>query len=262
MRARPLLAVAIVTLVVAGSVDHVRALRAASPYALTLLAPRAASGDPLVDPSPVTGPVDRTGPLTITSDGALVVSQRPSDRPGNREATRVRLTDASGAPIRTRLEEISYDLHRIVPARPLARGLVRVSGIARVSSIRVVRGASRLATAPAIDRITNHRSPVDPAQPTGLMRERVVVTLRDPVPADATLLVARWFDWHDDEGGLYGAWTEVTQANGREVVLICANDARCGTGHVPRENERGELRWVDTNGRLSDAVTITVTTAR
>ncbi|MBN8609526.1 MAG: hypothetical protein J0L92_03020 [Deltaproteobacteria bacterium] len=51
-------------------------------------------------------------------------------------------------------------------------------------------------------------------------------------------------------------------ANGREVTLICANDMGCGAGHVPRENERGELRWVDTNGRLSDAVTITVTTAR
>ncbi len=55
-----------------------------------------------------------------------------------------------------------------------------------------------------------------------------------------------------------GAWTEVSGSTAREVELICATR---GDGSMGRANERGELRWVDANGRLSDATTITVTTA-
>lgn len=264
MRARSLVLASLVALGLVGVIGRAQALRAARPYALTLLSPGGTARAASDDPSPITdAPNASARGITIAPDGALVVSPRPADRAGNRDPARVRLTDASGAAIRTRVEEISYDLHRIVPLRPLPRGTVRVSGIARVSTLRVARGTARLSAAPAIDRIVNHRTPVDPAQPAAAMNERVVVSLREPAPAEAALLVARWVDWHDAEGGLYGAWTAIQPAGARELVLICTAGPPCVSrnGHVPRPDERGELRWVDANGRLSDATTITVTTS-
>ncbi len=259
MRTRTTLVALTLSLVLVGLAGRVEALRVARPYALSLLAPH---GPPRASDDPITGLPPAPSILTLASDGALVVSPQPATgRGGNRDPNAVRVMDASGAAIRTRVETIAPDLHRIVPTRRLASGTLRVTGIPGVRSLRVARGTPRVATAPSIDRVTNHRTPLDPAQPAGAMNERVVVSLREPPPAGAALLVARWVDWHDAEGGLYGAWAPVAAGTTGELVLICSAGPPCGArnGHIPRANERGELRWVDTNGRLSDATTITVT---
>jgi hypothetical protein len=226
------------------------ALRAAPPSRLELLgAPCGPLGEA---PSPQ---------ATISPDGALVVAARAASRAGNLDPHAVRVTDARGL-VQTRVEELAPDLFRIAPRRPFAPGTLELSGL-DVPRVRVARSGAA-PPPPAITAVTNHRTPVDPAQPSGAASERVSVTLREPAPAGVIALVARWVDWHDTEGGLYGAWTTLAPSASGELALVCTAELSCGDvhGHIPRENERGELRWVDSAGRLSPPVTITVTTTR
>jgi hypothetical protein len=238
--------------VAVSSTSH--ALRAARPYRLELLgAPRDPLGDEASSPN---------APLpTISPDGALVVTARVASRAGNRDPGAVRVTGARGV-VQTRVEEIAPGLFRIAPRRRFAPGTLELSGL-DVRRVRVARGGAA-PPAPAIAAVTNHRTPLDATRPSGAANERVSVTLREPAPPGAVALVARWVDWHDTEGGLYGAWTTLAPGVSGELALICTAGSSCGDvhGHIPRENERGELRWVDSAGRLSPPVTITVTTTR
>lgn len=235
----------------AGLASIAHALRAARPYRLELVG---APIDPLGDEPP------NALLATVSPDGALVVTARVASRAGNRDPRAVRITDARGV-VPTRLEELAPELFRIVPRRRLAPGTITLTGL-DVRRVRVARGGAA-PPAPAIASVTNHRTPLDPAQPSGAVRERVTIALREPVPAGVLVLVARWVDWHDAEGGLYGAWTTLAPGASGELALVCTAGLGCGDvhGHIPRENERGELRWVDSAGRLSPPTTITVATA-
>lgn len=231
------------------------ALRAARPYRLELLG---VVHDPLIDdPSPASAPLVEP---VLAPDGALVVTARPASRAGNRDPRAVRITDARGAVVTT-VEELAPELFRIVPRTRLRPGRLQITGL-DVARVRVADGGSA-PTAPAIASVVNHRTPLDPSQPSGAAQERVTISLREAAPAGVIAIVARWIDWHDSEGGLYGAWTTLAAGASGELALICTAELSCGDvhGHIPRQNERGELRYVDASGRLSPPTMVTVTTS-
>lgn len=247
------LLLALLLLLVPSAAGH--ALRRARPYRLELLG---VVHDPLIDdPSPSPAPLVEP---VIATDGALVVTARPAARGGNRDPRAVRITDARGA-VATTVEELAPELFRIAPRGRLRPGQLRITGL-DVARVRVARGGSA-PTAPAIASVVNRRTPLDPSQPSGAALERVTISLREAAPAGVIAIVARWIDWHDSEGGLYGAWTTLPPGASGELALICTAESSCGDvhGHIPRPDERGELRYVDTAGRLSPPTTITVATA-
>jgi hypothetical protein len=247
------LLLALLLLLVPSAAGH--ALRRARPYRLELLG---VVHDPLIDdPSPAAPPLAEP---VIATDGALVVTPRPAPREGNRDPRAVRITDARGA-VATTVEELAPELFRIAPRRRLRPGQLRIAGL-DVARVRVARGGSA-PTAPVLASVVNHRTPLDASQPAGPMQERVTVTLREAVPAGVIAIAARWVDWHDSEGGLYGAWRTLDPGASGELALICTAGLGCGDvhGHIPRQNERGELRYVDASGRLSPPTMVTVTTS-
>jgi len=230
----------LVTLAVIGvalAVPHAAALRAARPMRLELLAP---------------------APVPFPSDGALVLTDRVSDRPGNREPRAVRLAGPDGADVRLRIEELAPSLYRLAPARRLARGRHTLRGVGNATTLSASGRAGPRPPVPDVVSVLRTRRTV--TAPAGRGREgertfeleRVMVTLR-AIPAGAVAIFARWPDWHDDEGGRYGAWA-MLPAGATSIAIACtAEDAcGCGPGHIPRPGERGELRFIDAAGRVSD----------
>jgi hypothetical protein len=188
----------------------------------------------------------RALPATLPPDGGLVVSPRVADRAGNVEPRAVRMVGPDGASVQLRVEELAPQLYRIAPARRLARGRYTVRGIGSGAlAIRVSGAAGATFPAPDLDSVVRSRRSIGAAEV-----ERVTVTLRS-LPTEAVAIFARWPDWTDSEGGLYGAWTPLGDT--ASFALICTAEDRCGPGlgHIPRPRERGELRFVDAAGRVS-----------
>jgi len=217
------------------AVPDAAALRRAPPMRLELLAP---------------------APTPFPSDGALVLTDRVASRPGNREPRAVRLLDPDGAAVRLRFEELAPSLYRLTPARRLARGRHTLRGVGGLTSVTASgRGGARLPV-PEVVSVLRTRRTVGGAR-RGLEGDsaevqRVTVTLR-AVPTGAVALFARWPDWHDDEGGLYGAWAMLRPGETSVAIACTAEDlCGCGPGHIPRPGERGELRFVDAAGRISE----------
>jgi hypothetical protein len=207
-----------------------RALRAARPFRLELLAPL---------PSP------------FPPDGALVVAPLEAPRRGNAEPRAVRITGPDGARVAARVEELAPDLYRIVPARRLARGRHTVRGIGGGPVAFTVGAATGAApAAPSIRSVVRTRRSAGEGDAV-VQLERVDVALGASAPG-VLAIFARWLDWHDSEGGLYGAWT--TPRDAATFPLTCSAELECGSvhGHIPRPRERGELRAVDAAGRVSE----------
>lgn len=186
-------------------------------------------------------------PDALPPDGALVVTARFADRPGNTDPGAVRLVGPDGAPLALRVEELAPSLYRLVPSRRLARGRSTVRGIGEGPLALSVSGAAGVTPpAPDLGSVVRTSRTVG----GGAVLERVTVTLR-AIPPEAVAIVARWPDWNDSEGGVYGAWTTLGEAT--SFPLICTAEAECGPGigHIPRPRERGELRFVDAAGRIS-----------
>jgi hypothetical protein len=216
------------TLALAATAPSATALRRARPWRLELL---------------------RALPSAFPADGALLVAPQPADRPGNSDPAAVRLTSEGGAPIRLRVEELAPSLYRLVPTRRLARGRYTIRGIGATSlSMRVSGSVGGVCPTPELDSIVRARRT---APGTTVVIERITVTLR-ALPPDAVVVFARWPDWHDAEGGRYGAWAPLAGA-ATSFPLICTAEDRCGPGigHIPRPRERGELLFADAAGRVS-----------
>lgn len=237
-------------------------MRRSIPLALPALALLAASGALAQGGSMAQRPMQlrllATPPAPFPDDGAVVFYADFAARAGNLDPATVRVVGPGMRPVAMALEELAPGLHRLAPVGgTLPVGRVRVEGLGLETVMLDVQalGATAL-PAPVVRGATRtHRTVRDGLRAqfrAGPVRvERVTIALASRPPRLAGI-AARWTDWHDDEGGLYGAWAGVP-ASGLRVPLICSAEDDCGRvrGHLPRPRERGELRFVDDAGHLS-----------
>lgn len=201
-----------------------------------------------------------TLPDPFPDDGALVVRAAVASRPGNLDPAAVRVVGAGMRRVALEVEELAPGLFRVAPAdgARLPIGRVRVIGVGREErTLNVEASAAPPPPAPVVRRAARARRQVPVSVRGGggglLPVERVELTFA-ALPAGVVGLAARWPDWQDGDGALYGAWARVAAgARARRVPLICSPEDGCGDvgGHIPRPGERGEVRFVDAAGRVS-----------
>lgn len=203
--------------------------------------------------TPVT-PVVSTLPRT----GALIVTSAPCERGASRLP--VITSTFAGAPEALVDEVIAPGLHRRAPAGGFAPGVHTIEGVAPLPiGLTITDVEAPAPVSPSVRSIVRSarrvRVPTEEiGSRTRLARAlRITVSLRTPVPDGVVAILVRWTGWTDDEGGVYGAWTEVEPGD-RRFVLVCDAEDDCdgGHGHLPRADERFVARFVDVNGQLSE----------
>lgn len=195
---------------------------------------------------------------TIPRSGALIVTRAPCGESSSR--ARAITSTFAGTTETLEDEEIAPGLHRRAPASGFAPGVHTIEGLWHAPTGLTVTDAIEAAPAPPAVRSLARserrvRVPLDEIGPrTAWARpDRITMTLRLPVPSGVVAILVRWSDWHDAQGGVYGAWTAVAPRE-RRFVLICEAEDGCHRSHgqLPRHQEAFVARYVDVNGQVSE----------